>query len=77
MCRIIVRYGHSLPLIIHLTGFCLSDGFDAHPSHLSQTPAARAAGLARAAMIFRKNLKAGLIKPDATKEGPLCMDTYR
>ncbi|KAF5383778.1 hypothetical protein D9615_003565 [Tricholomella constricta] len=52
-------------------------GFDGQPSHLPQTPAARAAGLARAAMIFRKNLKNGLLKPDATKEGPLCMDTYR
>ncbi|KAG5647518.1 hypothetical protein DXG03_009455 [Asterophora parasitica] len=52
-------------------------GFDAHPSHLPQTPAARAAGLARGAMIFRKNLKNGHLKPDATKEGPLCMDTYR
>ncbi|KAG6865140.1 hypothetical protein C0991_004877 [Blastosporella zonata] len=52
-------------------------GFDKHPSHLSQTPAARAAGLARAAMIFRKNLKQGLVAPDSTKEGPMCMDTYR
>ncbi|KAF8074925.1 acyltransferase ChoActase/COT/CPT [Lyophyllum atratum] len=52
-------------------------GFDEHPSHLPQTPAARAAGLARAAMIFRKNLKSGVLKPDATKEGPICMDTYR
>jgi len=54
-----------------------SDGFDAHPSHLEQTPAARAAGLARAALIFRRNLKRGLLKPDATKESFLCMDTYR
>ena len=54
-----------------------SDGFNAHPSHLEQTPAARAAGLARAALIFRRNLKRGLLKPDATKEGLLCMDTYR
>lgn len=28
-------------------------------------------------MIFRQKLKQGLIKPEATKEGPLCMDTYR
>ncbi|KAG6833240.1 hypothetical protein H0H87_009861 [Tephrocybe sp. NHM501043] len=53
------------------------DGFDGQPSHLPQTPAARAAGLARAAMIFRKNLKQGLLTPDSTKEGPICMDTYR
>ncbi|KAF8063187.1 carnitine acetyl transferase [Lyophyllum atratum] len=52
-------------------------GFDAHPPHLSQTAAARAAGLARAAMLFRKNLRNGLLKPDTTKEGPLCMDSFR
>ncbi|KAF8239327.1 carnitine acetyl transferase [Tricholoma matsutake] len=52
-------------------------GFDAHPSHLPQTPSARAAGLIRAALIFRQNLKRGLLQPDSTKEGPLCMDTYR
>ncbi|PPQ91497.1 hypothetical protein CVT25_013754 [Psilocybe cyanescens] len=52
-------------------------GFDQPPSHLSSAPAARAAGIARAAMIFRQRLKQGLIKPEATKEGPLCMDTYR
>lgn len=55
----------------------VSDGFDAHPSHLPQTPSARAAGLIRAALIFRQNLKRGLLQPDSTKEGPLCMDTYR
>ncbi|KAJ3771932.1 hypothetical protein FB446DRAFT_704251 [Lentinula raphanica] len=32
-------------------------GFDDHPSHLRQTPAARAAALARGAMLFRKKLK--------------------
>ncbi|KAJ7587978.1 carnitine acetyl transferase [Mycena floridula] len=52
-------------------------GFDEQPAHLSQTPAARAAVLARGAMLFREKLKRGLLKPDATKEGPLCMDTYR
>ncbi|PFH51868.1 hypothetical protein AMATHDRAFT_58398 [Amanita thiersii Skay4041] len=52
-------------------------GFDSQPSHLPQTAAARAAGIARAAMMFRKQLKQGTIKPDATKEGPICMDTYR
>ncbi|KAF8889312.1 acyltransferase ChoActase/COT/CPT [Infundibulicybe gibba] len=52
-------------------------GFDGHPKHLPQTPAARAAGIARAAMIFRQKLKRGLIKPDGTKDGALCMDTYR
>jgi carnitine O-acetyltransferase len=53
------------------------DGFDRQPAHLPQTPAARAAALARAAMIFRQKLKRGQITPDGTKEGPLCMDTYR
>ncbi|KAF8745454.1 hypothetical protein AX14_008885 [Amanita brunnescens Koide BX004] len=52
-------------------------GFDAHPPHLPQTPVARAAGLARAAMVFRKQLKQGLVEPDASKEGPICMDTFR
>ncbi|PPQ72312.1 hypothetical protein CVT26_007269 [Gymnopilus dilepis] len=52
-------------------------GFDQSPSHLSNAPAARAAGIARAAMIFRQQLKRGLIKPESTKEGPICMDTYR
>lgn len=28
-------------------------------------------------MIFRQNLKRGLVKPEGTKEGPFCMDTYR
>ncbi|KAJ6620571.1 acyltransferase ChoActase/COT/CPT [Mycena sp. CBHHK59/15] len=40
-------------------------------------PAARAAGLARATMLFRQQLKRGIIEPEATKEGPICMDTYR
>jgi len=53
------------------------DGFGQPPSHLSNAPAARAAGIARAAMLFRQKLKQGLITPEATKEGPLCMDTYR
>jgi len=52
-------------------------GFGAQPAHLAQTPAARAACLARTAMIFRKQLKQGSVPPDATKEGPICMDTYR
>ncbi|KZT27937.1 acyltransferase ChoActase/COT/CPT [Neolentinus lepideus HHB14362 ss-1] len=52
-------------------------GFDDAPSHLPQTSVSRAAGLTRAVMLFRKKLKQGLIKPEATKEGPLDMDTYR
>lgn len=28
-------------------------------------------------MLFREQLQQGLIPPDATKEGPLCMDSYR
>ncbi|KAJ7735649.1 acyltransferase ChoActase/COT/CPT [Mycena maculata] len=52
-------------------------GFDAHPVHLRQSPAARAAHLAHETMHFRQRLKLGQLKPEATKEGPICMDTYR
>ncbi|KAF9071585.1 acyltransferase ChoActase/COT/CPT [Rhodocollybia butyracea] len=52
-------------------------GFDPHPSHLTQTPAARAAAIARGAMLFRKKLKQGKVTSEGTKEGPFCMDTYR
>ncbi|KAI0681943.1 carnitine acetyl transferase [Cytidiella melzeri] len=52
-------------------------GFDGQPSHLPQTPAARAAALTRATMLFRQQFKLGQVKPEATKEGPLCMDTWR
>ncbi|TFK51836.1 acyltransferase ChoActase/COT/CPT [Heliocybe sulcata] len=52
-------------------------GFDDAPPHLPQTPTSRAASLTRAVMLFRQKLKQGLIKPEATKEGPLDMDTYR
>ncbi|KII85857.1 hypothetical protein PLICRDRAFT_56334 [Plicaturopsis crispa FD-325 SS-3] len=52
-------------------------GFSAHPAHLPQTPVARAAAIARAGMLFRRQLKRGELAPEATKEGPLCVDTYR
>ncbi|EJD41190.1 acyltransferase ChoActase/COT/CPT [Auricularia subglabra TFB-10046 SS5] len=52
-------------------------GFTPHPEHLSQTPAHRAAALTRATLLFRAKLKQGLLEPDATKEGPICMDTWR
>ncbi|KAF8576139.1 acyltransferase ChoActase/COT/CPT [Ramaria rubella] len=52
-------------------------GFDMHPAHLPQTAAHRAAALSRASLLFRRQLKRGILKPDATKEGPLCMDTWR
>ncbi|KAJ7210553.1 acyltransferase ChoActase/COT/CPT, partial [Mycena pura] len=52
-------------------------GFDAQPVHLPQSNVARAAYLARATMLFRQQLKLGQLKPEATKEGPICMDTYR
>ncbi|EIN09589.1 acyltransferase ChoActase/COT/CPT [Punctularia strigosozonata HHB-11173 SS5] len=52
-------------------------GFDHPPAHLPRDPASRAAGIIRAAMLFRERLKRGEVQPEATKEGPLCMDTYR
>lgn len=53
------------------------DGFREHPSHLSQTAVARAAILTRAGMLFRQQFKQGLVKPEFTKEGPVCMDSWR
>ncbi|KAL1748690.1 acyltransferase ChoActase/COT/CPT [Schizophyllum fasciatum] len=52
-------------------------GFTAHPAHLKQTPAARAAALARAAMLFRQRWKQGKLEPDRAKDTAFCMDTYR
>lgn len=74
MSRIIVS---ALTIPLRWSTHPLSDGFYRQPAHLSQTNAGRAAGLARAAMIFRQRLKQGLIIPDGTKDGPHCMDTYR
>ncbi|KAF8603875.1 carnitine acetyl transferase [Ceratobasidium sp. AG-I] len=51
--------------------------FTPHPAHLPQTPVHRAAALTRSAMLFRQKLKRGEIAPDTTKEGPMCMDTWR
>ena len=74
MYHITVR---ALSQFLHTQLMPTLDGFDRQPAHLPQTNAARAAGLARATMIFRQKLKQGLIKPDGNKEGPHCMDTYR
>ncbi|CAE6454747.1 unnamed protein product [Rhizoctonia solani] len=52
-------------------------GFTPHPAHLPQTTSHRAAALTRSAMLFRQRLKRGELAPDATKEGPMCMDTWR
>ncbi|TBU36809.1 carnitine acetyl transferase [Dichomitus squalens] len=52
-------------------------GFKEHPSSLPQTPVHRAASLVRAVMAFREQFKLGQIPPEATKEGPICMDTWR
>ncbi|GJJ10950.1 hypothetical protein Clacol_005179 [Clathrus columnatus] len=52
-------------------------GFTPHPSKYPQSPAHRAAALTRAAFLFRKQLRQGTLSPDSTKEGPLCMDTWR
>ncbi|KZT67345.1 acyltransferase ChoActase/COT/CPT [Daedalea quercina L-15889] len=52
-------------------------GFDAHPVHLPQTALHRAASIVRAGMLFRQQYKLGKLPPEATKEGPICVDTYR
>ncbi|KAJ3488667.1 hypothetical protein NLI96_g2674 [Meripilus lineatus] len=52
-------------------------GFDEHPAHLPQSAVSRAAALTRATMQFRELFKRGQVKPEATREGPLCMDTWR
>ncbi|KAG8220958.1 acyltransferase ChoActase/COT/CPT [Butyriboletus roseoflavus] len=52
-------------------------GFEPQPTHLPQTPAARAAAITRAAMLFRQNLRSGQLSPDVIKGAQLCMDTYR
>jgi carnitine O-acetyltransferase len=62
------------PVIIYVTYYY---GFNAHPAHLKQTPANRAAAITRAGMVFRHKVKRGDISPESTKEGPICMDTYR
>jgi hypothetical protein len=54
-----------------------TDGFDGQPAHLPQSPAARAAGLARGALVFRQKLLSGQLSPDGTREDQFCMDTYR
>ncbi|CAL1714125.1 unnamed protein product [Somion occarium] len=52
-------------------------GFDDYPAHLPQGSIARAAALTRGAMQFRQLFKLGQVKPESTKEGPICMDTWR
>lgn len=53
------------------------DGFEDHPAHLPQSAVSRAAATIRAASIFRQKFKLGQVLPEATKEGPLCMDSWR
>ncbi|TDL15650.1 acyltransferase ChoActase/COT/CPT [Rickenella mellea] len=52
-------------------------GFDDHPAHYPQTPAHRAAALTRATLLFRQKYRRGELEPEKTKEGAICMDTYR
>jgi carnitine O-acetyltransferase len=61
------------------TGALMSvvDGFEEHPSFLPQSAVSRAAALIRAALLIRRRLKRGQLQPEATKEGPLCMDSWR
>ncbi|KDN40911.1 hypothetical protein RSAG8_07779, partial [Rhizoctonia solani AG-8 WAC10335] len=62
------------PVVINVSYYY---GFTPHPAHLPQTTSHRAAALTRSAMLFRQRFKRGEITPDATKEGPMCMDTWR
>ncbi|CAE6431865.1 unnamed protein product [Rhizoctonia solani] len=62
------------PVVIYVSYYY---GFTPHPAHLPQTTSHRAAALTRSAMLFRQRFKRGEITPDATKEGPMCMDTWR
>ena len=57
--------------------FPSTDGFKEHPKHLPQTPLHRAASIVRAAMLFREQYKLGQVPPEKTKEGSICMDTWR
>ncbi|KAF9218968.1 acyltransferase ChoActase/COT/CPT [Gyrodon lividus] len=52
-------------------------GFQTQPVHLPRTLAARAAGIARGAMLFRQKLRSGKLSPEGIKDTPFCMDTYR
>lgn len=52
-------------------------GFDDHPARYPQRSTHRAASLVRATMLFRQQFKLGQVKPEATREGPICMDTWR
>ncbi|KAH9951059.1 carnitine acetyl transferase [Amylocystis lapponica] len=62
------------PVVIYVSYYY---GFKGHPAHLPQTPVHRAASIVRGVMLFRQQFKLGLVPPEATKEGPLCMDTWR
>ena len=53
------------------------DGFGEHPTRFPQTAVHRAATLIRATMLFRQQFKLGEVKPEATRDGPMCMDTWR
>ena len=61
----------------HVRTISHPDGFKEHPPSLPQTPVHRAASLVRAVMAFREQYKLGQVPPEATKEGPICMDTWR
>lgn len=52
-------------------------GFDAHPAQYPRGSVHRAAALTRAILLFRQAYRTGALKPEGTKEGPICMDTYR
>ena len=56
---------------------CSVAGFEPQPAHLPQTPAARAAGLTYATMLFRQRLRSGKLAPEMINGVELCMNSYR
>jgi carnitine O-acetyltransferase len=73
----VLLWGYQKYRLLFLFSSTRPVGFDSVPKHLPQSAVSRAAGIARGAMIFRQQLKQGLIKPDTIRGTPLCMDTYR
>ncbi|PSR72459.1 hypothetical protein PHLCEN_2v11673 [Hermanssonia centrifuga] len=52
-------------------------GFKSQPVQHLHPALHRAASLVRASMLFRQQFKLGKVPPERTRDGPLCMDTWR